>query len=179
MPMYLIMINPPNDPVPVQRHLRLLAPMIAFGWIVFMSFNAVKFAEESADFESILSKMEPNKRAVSLVFSRDDGRYIAPTFLHFPAWYAALNGGITNPSFAQFSGMPLIYRTTYRASVGSGFEWGPHNFDWQIHEGYRYDYFVARSPVDHGDFLFRTSPCRIFLESRSGQWWLYRRDPNC
>lgn len=179
MPMLLIMIDTPDNPVRVQRHLRLLAPMIAFGWITFMSFNAVKFNNESDGFESILSEMEPNKRAMSLVFSRDDGRSIAPTFLHFPAWYSALNIGITNPSFAQFNGMPLIYRTKYTASVGSGFEWGPREFNWQVHEGNRYDYFVAHSPVDHGAFVFRTSPCRIFLESHSGQWWLYRRDPDC
>jgi len=179
LPLFLIMIDAPKRPTRIQQYIRLLAPLIAFTWISFASFNAMKFDNESDGFETILSKMEANKRAISLVFARDDERSIAPTFLHFPAWYSALNSGITNPSFAQFYGMPLIYKTSYTASVDSGFEWGPHQFDWQTHEGYRYDYFVARSPVDHGAFLFRTSPCRISLMEHSGQWWLYRRDPKC
>jgi hypothetical protein len=100
--------------------------------------------------------------------------------VHFPAWYSALKGGVTDPSFAVTQIQPVVYRPDRKPNVRiQGFEWFPQKFDWQYHGGRQYDYFVARAPVDHGAFLFRAATCEIFLEAHAGRWWLYRRDPRC
>jgi len=176
LPLFLVAVDKPNDLGDVKRDiLRFLAPLIAFGWIVFMSINALKFDEEAEGFDVVLSNMEPHKRAVSLIFSRDDANYIAPPFLHFSSWYSAIKGGITNPSFAVYSGMPVGYKDKYFPRIQMGFAWQPQSFDWQEHEGYKYDYFVVRAPDD----VIRSADCRVEMVRHAGQWWLYRLHKKC
>ncbi|MGC2048077.1 MAG: hypothetical protein WA635_05660, partial [Gallionella sp.] len=180
MPLFLISIDPAIDPGRKQRYVRLFAPLIAFGWIACMSINALQFNKDSDGFETVLSKMEPHKSAVSLIFSRDDSHSIAPTFVNFPAWYSAIKIGITNPSFAETYMQPVVYKPEYVPRIKfQGFPWNPQRFDWQVHEGYKYDYFVVRAPVDVSTFIFRTAPCGMELLTHSGLWWLYRPAPGC
>lgn len=180
MPLFLVLIDAPSDTGRTRRYLRLLAPVIALGWIAYMSGNALQFNKESDGFESVVSQMEPGKRAVSLIFSRDDSRSIVPPFLHFPAWYSAIKAGITDPSFAENYVQPVAYKPEYVPKIKfQGFAWNPQWFDWQAHEGYKYDYFVVHAPVDGGAYIFRTATCGIYQVAHSGQWWLYRRDTAC
>jgi hypothetical protein len=180
LPLFLVAIDAPAVPGRAQRNVRMIFPLIAFGWIAYMSSNALQFNQESDDFETVVAQMEPDKRAASLIFARDDSRSIVPVFLHFPAWYSAIKSGISNPSFAENFVQPVAYKPEYVPKVKfQGFAWNPQWFDWQAHEGYKYDYFVVRAPVDGGAFLFRTATCKIYLAARSGQWWLYRRDAGC
>jgi hypothetical protein len=145
-----------------------------------MSFNALQFNKDAEGFENVRMKMEPGKRTASIIFSREDSSSIAPTFLHFPAWYSAIDKGITNPSFAETYVQPVAYKSTYIPKITfQGFTWNPQKFNWQIHEGYKYDYFVIHAPVDAGGFLFKTASCGVKLVSHSGLWWLYQKDPNC
>ena len=180
MPLYLVMIDTPVAIGRAQRYLRLLAPAIAFGWIGYMSINALQFNKDMDGFDKVLAKMEPGKRALSLVFARDDSRSIAPVFIHFPSWYSALKSGVTDPSFAVYVQQPVIYKPEQVPKAKTyGFEWNPQWFDWQKFDGSKYDYFVARAPVDMGAYLFRAAPCKIELAAQEGQWWLYRKDQNC
>ena len=179
MPLFLIAINAPSNPGQMQRYLRLLAPVIAFGWIAHMSVNALQFDKEADGFKTVLSKMEPHKRAVSLIFSRDDTNSISPTLMHFPAWYTAVNSGISNPGFAMYTGMPVSFKKEYVASFIVGYAWYPQLFDWQKHEGTTYDYFIVRADKDVSRYIFRKASCRIRQVNHSGQWWLYERDPAC
>ena len=180
MPLFLITINSPIRLGAAQQYIRLCAPVIAFSWIAFMSINALQLNKESDDFEVIMTKMEPQKTAMSLIFSRDDGHSIAPTFINYPAWYSAVKEGIVHPSFAEFTGMPVGYKPEYtpRASI-QGVAWNPKGFNWQTHEGYKYDYFLIRSPVNVSSYIFRSAPCPINLAAQSGMWWLYRPESNC
>lgn len=178
LPLFLIMIDTQKNNLRVQRYLRILAPVIAFGWIAYMSMCALQFNKDSKGFETVLSNMEPHKRAKSMIFLREDSHSIAPTFVHFPAWYSAINIGITNPSFARYYQLPVVYKAGYSIG-GLGSEFTPHKFDWKADEGYKYDYFVVRSPEDFGAYIFRTATCGIELVIHSGEWWLYRRDPQC
>jgi len=175
MPLFLVAIDAANTPGRVRRYVRMIAPLAAFGWIAYMSINALQFNKDSEGFEEVISKMEPNKRVISLMFLRDDDHFIAPVFLHFPAWYSAIKGGISSPSFAMFSGMPVRYRTEHLPGIKMGFAWEPQSFDWQEHEGYKYDYFVARAPEQ----VIRSSACGVNLVAHAGQWWLYSRIKGC
>ena len=177
LPFYLILLNPASEPVPA---LRRLAPWLAFAWIAFMSAHALRFNGETAGFETLLSRMEPGKRAVSLIFDRDDGRAIAPTLLHFPAWYSATGKGVVDPSFAENYAQPVNYAPGLAPKIKfQGFAWNPHWFNWQRHDGGKYDYFVVRAPVDPGPRLFGTAPCPVFLAAHQERWWLYRKVPGC
>ena len=180
MPLFLIMIDAPARAGRVNNYLRMLAPAIAFGWIIFMAMHAMQFNKDMQGFDTILEKAEPGKRTLSLVFKRDDSDSIAPEFLHFPAWYAALKSGITDPSFAVTFVQPVSYKPEYVPKAKfEGFEWNPQWFDWQKFDGQKYDYFVVRAPIDMAGYLFKTSPCTVSLAVRSGQWWLYQKDPKC
>lgn len=180
MPLFLVIINKATHTNRLQQSLRVIAPAIAFGWIYYMSNNALQFNRDTEGFETVLSQMEPGKRSLSLVFSRDDSHFIAPSFLHFPAWYSAINAGVTDYSFAGFYITPVNYKLGYvPQNAGGGLAWNPRLFDWRAHEGYKYDYFVVRAPGDMSALIFKTATCRIGLVTHSGQWWLYRRDPYC
>jgi hypothetical protein len=180
VPLYLIMVDTPASADRVQRSLRLLAPLIAFGWIGYMSVHAVQLNKDMEGFDDVVAKMEPGRRALSLVFQRDDSHSIAPVFLHFPSWYAALKSGITDPSFANSLQLPVIFKPEHVPKAKPyGFEWNPQWFDWQRFDGGLYDYFVVRAPVDTAGYLFKNSPCAVALAARSGQWWLYQKDPQC
>ncbi len=181
LPFFFFMLDGPRVVIrPYQRVLRGLAPVIAFSWIAFMTSNALQFNQDAEGFESIFGKMEPGKRALSMIFERDDSYSIAPTFVHFAAWYSALKSGVTDPSFAVTQVQPITYRLDQQPTVRiQGFEWFPQKFDWQYHAGRQYDYFVARAPVDHGELLFRAATCQIELLAQKGHWWLYRRSSEC
>lgn len=180
MPLFLVMIDAAIISNKLQNTLRLLAPLLAFGWIGFMSSHALQFNKDADGFDTVLSQMEPGKRALSFVFRRDDSYSIAPTFLHFPAWYSATHAGVSDPSFAVTFVQPVAYKPAHIPKAKfEGFEWNPQWFDWQVHEGYKYDYFIVRAPVDVGNRLFRTARCRIALTAQAGEWWLYRKEPGC
>jgi hypothetical protein len=181
LPFFFFILDGPRVVThPYQQSLRWLAPIFAFGWIAFMSNNALQFNKDANGFENILAKMEPGKRALSLMFERDDSASIAPTFVHFAAWYSALKSGVTDPSFAVTQIQPVTYRASQRPTVGiQGFEWFPQKFDWQYHAGRQYDYFVARAPIDNGAYLFREATCGIELLAHEGHWWLYHRNSGC
>ncbi len=181
LPLFLLMLDAPRGAThPYQQWLGWLAPVIAFAWIAFMSSNALQFNKDAEGFEAILAKMAPGKRALSMIFERDDSHSIAPTFVHFAAWYSALKSGVTDPSFAVTQVQPITYQSGQRPTVGiQGFEWFPQKFDWQYHAGRQYDYFVARAPVDHGVYLFREATCGIELLAHEGHWWLYHRYSSC
>ena len=181
LPFFLLALDAPR--VVTRRYQQLLgglAPIIAFSWIALMANHALQFHKEAEGFDTILAKMVPGKRALSMIFERDDGHSIAPTFVHFAAWYSALKNGVTDPSFAITQVQPITYRPDQRPTVRTqGFEWFPQKFDWQYHAGRQYDYFVARAPIDHGVFLFREATCSIELVAQAGHWWLYHRDSGC
>ena len=181
LPFYLVMLDGPRVSIhQYQRWLGYAAPIIAFAWIGLTSYHALQFNKDAEGFETILAKMAPGKRALAMIFERDDSHSIAPTFVHFTAWYSALKSGVTDPSFAVTQVQPVTYRPDQRPTVRiQGFEWFPQKFDWQYHAGRQYDYFVARAPIDHGAYLFREATCGIELLAHEGHWWLYQRSAVC
>ena len=176
MPLFLIVVAPPTQVRNFQKYLRLSAPLLAFGWIAWMSFNALKFDREAEGFDAVMSRMQPYRSAMSLVFAKDDDHSIAPTFINFPAWYSAEKIGVMHPSFAEFAGMPITFKREFipRLSI-RGIVWNPRNFDWQAYDGNKYDYFIVRAPFDAGALIARNANCGINLEVHSGVWWLYRK----
>jgi len=59
------------------------------------------FSREARDFDQILARTEPSRRALSLVFDWRSKSAVNPlVYLHFPQWYAVEKGGFVDLSFA-------------------------------------------------------------------------------
>jgi hypothetical protein len=120
--------------------------------------------------------MEPGQRVLSLAFDHEDGVSIAPTFLHFPEWYAAEKAGVVDPSAAMMHPELVVFEKNHiPKAVLWDFEWDPEEFDWAAYSGEQYRYFVVRSDNDMGKELFSGAPCPVALRRQRDDWWLYER----
>lgn len=175
-PLFLLTLEQPPAPAPARAWPKWTWPatgLLAASWIGVVSMNAMLYESDAAGFSEILARMQPGERALSLVFERDSAGTIAPPFLHYPVWYAALRGGIVDPSAAGTITVPVSYRPGRepRARASLAFEWTPEGFDWPSFEGGRYRYFVVRASKDVGPSLLRDA----HLVHHTHHWWLYER----
>jgi hypothetical protein len=172
MPLWLMTLEQPRHP----HHLWPTwtwpaCALLAASWIGVVSMNAIRYEADAAGFTEILARMQPGQRALSLVFERDSAGTIAPPFLHYPVWYAALRGGIVDPSAVGTFAVPVSYRPEREpvARPSRAFEWTPELFDWPVFDGSRYRYFIVRASNDVGPALLRDSR----LVHHTHHWWLY------
>lgn len=179
LPFYLATLGPRSSS-PRARILGRAVPIVAAGWIALMSAQAVAFRDESRGFGAVLQSMEPGQRVLGLSFEWQGRGSIAPSFLHFPAWYSAERQGVTDPSFAVSYAPMVQYREGRVPRAGIlGFEWQPEKFEWSYHDGRGYRYFLARAFEDPGPFLQRTAPCALRLRAHKGAWWVYEWEGSC
>ncbi|HEV2613023.1 MAG TPA: hypothetical protein VGU61_22375, partial [Noviherbaspirillum sp.] len=99
-PAYAWMFNakPQNDALPAARNFSpprctgvVFLLMIAC-WTMFAvhTSRAWHFARESAEFDAVLSALEPGQRALSLIYNRDSAAANTNNlYLHYPLWYQA------------------------------------------------------------------------------------------
>jgi hypothetical protein len=153
---------------------------LVIGLIVAAAQRAAAFSRETIGFQEALSRMEPGQRVLSLAFDHEDGVSIAPTFLHFPSWYAAQKQGIVDPSAAMMHPELVVYRPGQTPeAVLWDFEWDPEEFNWSDYSGEQYRYFVVRSRADMESSLFSHASCPISLRFHQEEWWLYERAAVC
>ncbi len=135
--------------------------------------NAVAFNRETESFGRLMRHMEPDQRALSLVFEPRAPRSAWPIYVHFPNWYAAQGGRRVDFSFAGFFPVVIRFREGQMPSLPPHFEFQPNKFIWSEHDGGDYRYFVVRSDRDVGSSLFRSTSVPVHLVTRQGDWWLY------
>jgi hypothetical protein len=153
---------------------------LAAGWIGIVSLNTMRYESNAAGFDQVLARMEPGERALSFAFERDADGTIAPVFLHFPSWYAAVKAGLVDPSIVSEPAALVHYRPTLQPVAGLlAFEWNPGAFEWTRYGGAQYRYFVVRAPIDLGPRIFAHATCNIRLAYYVNHWWLYERMPGC
>jgi hypothetical protein len=158
----------------------VVAAVLLLTWFGLVLTATLGYRGDAEQFDQILSKMVPGQRAMALVFERDSDVTIAPTFLHFVAWYSATRGGVVDPSFANTFVQPVLYRHQYLTrSSEPGIEWRPDLFSWSDFRGDLYRYFIVRSKSDRTQQVFRGATCAVSLKARAGMWWLYETDPRC
>lgn len=174
LPLFFATLDFPRERHTIHKWIWLSFPAIAFAWIISMCTKALLIDTQQEGFSTILTQMEPGKKTLSMIFARDDPVSIAPTFLHFPAWYAATKQGVTDPSAAGFVQMPVVFLPS-KIPVASvmGFEWDPYSFNWQKYNGDQYDYFVVRAEQDLSSRIFGDAPAGVSLLSHAGSWYLY------
>ena len=89
---------------------RLLAAWLA-GLIgaLALSLHLVEecaFARETRDFDTVLARADPGRRALSLIVDRRSDAAVNPlVYINFPQWYAAEKAGLVDPSFALYPHM--------------------------------------------------------------------------
>jgi hypothetical protein len=177
LPLYLIVFERTS---PKARWSWLACGATAAAWTAFVVVNVLRFQAAASGFDEILARMQPGQRVLSFAFERDSPGTIAPPFLHFPAWYAGLKGGIVDPSGAATLAVPVVYRRDrIPAARPLGFEWTPLSLDWRAFHGEQYRYFVARAALDMAPTMFRKAPCTIRLVQHVNHWWLYEADQRC
>lgn len=148
-------------------------------WTIIIISATLHYEAEAKGFKQVLSAMEPNERALSLMFIQTSKASPAPVFLHFPAWYSATKKGIVDMNFALFPVELVRFRPTVPPPDPIVSEWHPQTFRWSKWRGGMYRYFVVHAPVDLGYRLFGWAPCPVTLVAHSDNWWLYEKDPRC
>lgn len=199
LPFYLSALSAPRAIPPLARTVAVVFVMF---WVVLLGIRTLRCNADAQGFATILDAMEPNQRALSVIFnpwpatqpagqppSASGGATAffapvtdlvrAPIFLHYPAWYSATRMGVVDVSFAMVYSELVVYRSDRMPAVNLGFELEPETFSWSRVNGGLYRYFILRALVDPGRSLFRDAPCRVALVARSGEWWLYEKDPQC
>ncbi|MGH9410831.1 MAG: hypothetical protein ACRD1V_15415 [Vicinamibacterales bacterium] len=167
---------------PAPRRARWQAPwiwcaLLLAAWISVVVSHTVAYQREAAGFTTVLSRLQPRERVMSFPFDRDSPDGIAPLFLHFSAWYGALDGGIVDPSLAVHHVELVRYRPD--AEIGLrfwGFEFKPENFDWDYFGAAKFRYFLAREATSPAPHMFEDVPCVPRLVAHAGDWWAYEND---
>lgn len=182
LPFYLLLFVPVeglSQSFP-RKVIRMLPPVIAFLWIGMMTHRALDFDRDAQDFKQAIASIPEEKRVLSLVFLREDNYSIAPTFLHFPAWYSALKRGVVDRSFAVTQVQPVVYRPTAIRTAIATSEWDPQGFFWSDRQSGQFDYFIIRAEIDVPKEWSAYIRCPLHLVTNVGTWWIYRRsNPNC
>src|SRR5690606_4841728 len=106
---YLLALAPPARQLR-SKLILVLTVLLAAGWVAFVSRQTRTYQAEAQGFDEILMRMEPHQRALSLVFLPVSRVAIAPTYLHYPAWYGAVGSGVVDPSFAGTHVELVVYR---------------------------------------------------------------------
>jgi len=176
LPFFVIGLQKPKSTRPSWRAATFF---LLFAWMSVILAQTMSFDAEARGFGPILSAMEPNQRTLSLMFMQDTKASPAPAFVHFPAWYSATKHGVVDMNFAVFPVALVRYRPSLTPQPPGVSEWHPQTFRWDTWRGDQYRYFVVHAPVDLGYRLFGWAPCPVSLVTRSGNWWLYEKDPRC
>jgi hypothetical protein len=182
LPAYAWLFDPAERPSPAMA--RAVSPYVGVISIAVVGFvllehlsQAVRFARETRDFEVVLARAEPGRRAIALPLDQhsqtDANRW---TYLHFPLWYQAEKQGFVDYNFAalhpqivRFSGpLPPLYK---------GPPFAVSNFDWRRDDGARYRYFFVRHSGAFPATLFAGATCAPVQIISSGPWSLFERQP--
>jgi hypothetical protein len=181
VPFLLIMLSPAPAGRRWPRWLWPACALVAAGWIAFVSANAIRFEKEAEGFPEIVARMEPGERVLSLIIDRDSTTAIAPVFLHFPSWYAALRGGIVDPSVAGTHVQLVLFRPGFEsaARLSDGFEWHPAQFESGRFDVPPHRYFVVRTSRDPTTWVRRGAACPVHVVHQVNRWWLFESDRSC
>ncbi len=180
VPLFLFLLDEPSISPKTATSSRIVALILVAGLIASASVRAIKFSRQTRGFQEALRQMQPGQRVLSLAFDHGDNVSIAPTFLHFPQWYAAQKHGVVDPSAAMMHPELVVYRQGETPeAVLWDFEWDPEEFDWDDYSGEQYRYFVVRSEMDEGPILFSKASCTVTLRFHRDNWWLYERAADC
>jgi hypothetical protein len=157
---------------------RRFAEWGAIAVVLLWTFTSISrfaaFARETESFRTVIAQVPPGQRIASMIYDHRSPYFALPVYMHFPAWYAATQRGISDFNFADFISQMVRYRKDAGPRITEDLAWYPTMLDWQRHGGDSYDYFIVKSPFDISGPIFKQRRGNVELVARSGWWWLYR-----
>ncbi len=179
-PLFLIALRSPRNADGAVIGEKLSSMTLALGTVLLLLLQASKsfaFGLESQPFKTLLAKVAPNERVLSLPIDRGSVRAIHPAmYLHFPVWYQTQKGGLVDFNFAWFVAQPVRYKFDQRPPADPTFVWHPAQMlDSTILDGADYRYIIVRSGQPLPEDMLKQSRCQIREVFAQRPWWLYER----
>lgn len=160
----------------VKTLLVALPGIVGLALLVRIAIKSYGFEQESADFHRLISHTVPEQRALGLVDMRNGEFTRTPVYMHFPVWYQVEAKGLVDFNFAQWPSLNSFYKPEYRSRITSDFAWAPYDFNWQLHNGDAYRYFIVRGTPEFVTFLFRDDMDKVSLIYEGRTWFLLERN---
>ncbi|HEX7910172.1 MAG TPA: hypothetical protein VF534_19070 [Paraburkholderia sp.] len=186
LPFYALMFSPVEHDgerrgdagrLEVWPQIALAAICVAF--LGAQGLHAIRFAEESADFDAIAAEIGPAQRALNVAFDITSPAADNPVvYENFALWYAADHRGLVDFNAAWFPPQIVRYRLDRLPAVGPA-DVAPQpffsTFRWSRHQGWLYRYFFVRHTSPIPDGYFANPDCRVVLLKTVGTWSVYER----
>ena len=135
-----------------------------------------RFGEETRGIDATLRGLPPGGRILNLPFTRGSESTGYPfAYMHYAAWYQADSRGFVDFNFAWFPPQIVRFRPDRAPALKPGFEWKPERFDWQLHEGWRYRWFLFIGIPAEG--FFDGAPCDPAVVYTDGRFTLLENRP--
>ncbi|MDF3835118.1 hypothetical protein P3W85_19445 [Cupriavidus basilensis] len=183
-PCYALMFHqPPSRTKPAPRarqRARLCQVLLALICLTFFATHTKRlldFAQESAEFDTLLAATQPAQRALMLIYDANSAAASHPgAYVHYAAWYQAEKKGLVDFNFAWFPPQIVRYSPDQLPALGpfnpSARRNFPQTFDWEAHRAREYRYFFVRgTPVPPS--LLDNRRCDVILLKAAGSWSLY------
>lgn len=187
LPCYALLFTRPSPEISASRARRAGAiaaaaalPLACWAFFAVQTVRLRAFARESADAHHLLGLVPKGKRLLSLVPDPSSRAAHNPAaYLHHAAWYQARRRGLVEPSVS--SGAPQIVhlRDDGAPPALPDLESAPLAFDFHLHRGRSYDYFLVRDNHPETpalvDRLLDNGECHVERAASSGEWVLLAR----
>lgn len=175
LPLFLLAFTSNKTEIHEQTKIKYVNLLVVSISLILFGYHSAKmsaYSNESLSFQKIVDYIPPDKRILSLVFTRNSDFYAAPVYLHYPVWYQAEKRGVVDFNFAYFFPQVIRYKEEMRPPSDPNFVWFPHMFDWDNFEKFQYSYFIVKHPDDLSQKLFPRNEAE--LVEKSGDWRLYK-----
>ena len=184
-PFYALMFRAPEPAEPGRRMPRLalmtqlLLAVTCAGFVVQQGVRALRFADESADFDVVANAIEPAQRGLAIIVDRMSPAAGNPyAYENFALWYQAEHRGFVDFNAAWFPPQIVRFRLDRLPGVGPS-DVSPlplyRHFDWQRHQGRLYRYFFVRAATPLPDTFFANPACRVVRVKTAGEWSVYEK----
>lgn len=162
------------DARPNANHrLEFLGMVLVAAWMILNTARFASFARETQWFDAITAEMQPRENVAMMIVDNRSPLFATPVYLHFPAWYQAKKRGIVDFNFADFHPQVVRYKASRGPRVNEALAWAPWHFQWELHGGASYRYFIVKGDRDYSSVIFKDRVGSVDLIARSGWWWLY------
>jgi hypothetical protein len=156
-----------------------VASMALGTWLNFAvkTQRTLEFSQHTAAFHELTSGLKENQRAAYLALDRNPSKSgQAELLTHYGAYYQADHGGLVDFNFGWFPPQIIRYRQGRQPAIKPSFEWHPDLFNWKLHQGERYRYFIFHSFDDVLPArLMSGTPCDIKKVAQKGSWIVYEK----
>jgi len=160
---------------PSRRIFRALLLLMVVAWIPLQAQRFSEFDTQARFFDALVSKLEPGKRAVSIVAIDAENQEETLPVQHFACWYAAQTGGWAERSNLSLPHFPLHYWQVPKGDERWQLEDPVKTFNWNRYPDLTYVLIYAYSEKDAGAIAEQGGQSK--LAAHEGRWYAYQRAP--